>query len=80
MSCLSREKLSEDVSKHQRDAEREPGDKDDDDRTKPLLERLKALEVNPPVPTSVPPPIYLKVRSNTSMALRHVTLDSFSRN
>lgn len=51
MSSLSQEKLSEEVSKDQPAAEREPevdvdtNQAEEDDRAKPLLERLKALEV-----------------------------------
>lgn len=51
MSSLSQEKLSEEVSKDQPAAEREPevdadtNPAEEDDRAKPLLERLKALEV-----------------------------------
>lgn len=51
MSSLSQEKLLEEVSKDQPAAEREPevdadtSQAEEDDRTKPLLERLKALEV-----------------------------------
>lgn len=50
MSSLSQEKLSEEVSKDHPAAENEPEGVDnnqaeEDDRTKPLLERLKALEV-----------------------------------
>lgn len=51
MSSLSQEKLSEEVSKDRPAAEREPqvdaetNQAEEDDRTKPLLERLRALEV-----------------------------------
>lgn len=52
MSSLSQEKLSEEVSKDHAAAENEPevhvdnNQAEEDDRTKPLLERLKALEVD----------------------------------
>lgn len=70
------------MSKDQHDAKHEPRDHSnqdkEDDRTKPLLERLKALEVTLPVPPPVPP--YLKDRYNRRIVLCHVTLDSSYRN
>lgn len=54
MSSLLQEKLSEEVSKDHAAAENEPevhvdnNQAEEDDRTKPLLERLKALEVKSP--------------------------------
>lgn len=57
MSRLSQEKLSEDVSKDQREPgdDAEPNLDEEDDRVMPLLERLTALEVTPPSPVCPPP-------------------------